>query len=450
MMLHPDAKPASPAGPRDERRPCVLVVDDDPDLLLSLQDLLEVEGGYQVVVAASHEEAVALLDEFEPDLAIVDVCLGQTNGLDLIPELKSLVPGAVCLAMTADRSVERAVEAVRADADDYLLKPLEPARFLRTIEKHLDLRRTELERQEYQRKFRAVFQQTEQLVFLLEPSGELMEANEAALALAGLSGEEVVGKPFWETPWWSSSETSQKIRDLFDVAAQGTTIRHELEIIDLSGHSVILDLSIKPIRNERGQTDLILAEGRDISELREALKQLAHRAHHDALTDLPNRIDFEDSLDRALARAIRHHRELVVFFIDLDGFKQVNDEFGHATGDQLLVEVARRLRSLTRKEDAVSRISGDEFCTFCAEIQGPDAADSVAARMTTHLGRAAQLGSHEIAVSASIGAAQYPADGSTVHELLRKADSAMYRVKREGGDGYAFFSEAPVSLADPV
>ncbi|MCH7666961.1 MAG: GGDEF domain-containing protein, partial [Acidobacteria bacterium] len=156
------------------------------------------------------------------------------------------------------------------------------------------------------------------------------------------------------------------------------------------------------------------------------------------------------SLDRALARAIRHHRELVVFFIDLDGFKQVNDEFGHATGDQLLVEVARRLRSLTRKEDAVSRISGDEFCTFCAEIQGPDAADSVAARMTTHLGRAAQLGSHEIAVSASIGAAQYPADGSTVHELLRKADSAMYRVKREGGDGYAFFSEAPVSLADPV
>lgn len=448
-MTHPNVEIDSLAGSPDETRPRILVIDDDPDLLLSLQDLLTIEGDYQVATAASPEDAVAVLGEFEPDLALVDVCLGQTNGLDLIPQLKSLRPGAAYLVMTADRNVESAVRAVRADADDYLLKPLEPARFLQTIKKHLDRRRIEFERQQYQRKFRAVFEQTAQLVFLLEPSGKLMEANEAALSLAGLTQEEVTGISFWETPWWSSSETAQKIRELFDVAAGGMTIRHELETIDVSGHSLILDVSMKPILDESGRTDLILAEGRDISELREALKQLAHRAHHDPLTELPNRVDFEESLDRALARAIRHNRELVVFFIDLDGLKQVNDECGHATGDELLIEVAQRLRCLTRKEDAVSRISGDEFCTFCADIRGPNAAQAVAARMTTHLSRPAQLGGHEIAISASIGAARYPADGSTVHDLLRKADSAMYQVKRGGGDGYTFFSEAQIALTDP-
>jgi diguanylate cyclase (GGDEF)-like protein len=168
-------------------------------------------------------------------------------------------------------------------------------------------------------------------------------------------------------------------------------------------------------------------------------QELEHRAHYDALTQLPNRLLGLQELGRAVAAAARQNRCLAVLFVDLDGFSAVNDSLGHAAGDQLLVHSARRLRASVRESDIVARLSGDEFAVVLTEVrEGADAA--VAARkIVAALSGPCALGTGSAFVSASVGIALYPADGATAQTLLQHADLAMYRAKRRGRGQFAFF-----------
>ncbi|NWJ96219.1 MAG: diguanylate cyclase [Chloroflexi bacterium] len=167
-------------------------------------------------------------------------------------------------------------------------------------------------------------------------------------------------------------------------------------------------------------------------EQRRLNDQLSYQAHHDALTGLPNRILFEDRLQQALAQAQRHTQENVgVLFVDLNRFKQVNDTLGHAVGDSLLQQVGERLQHCLRHCDTVARIGGDEFTIILSELKNPQYATQIAEKLQKVIEEPFIIKGHELFITASIGISLYPDDGTTVPELLRKADAAMYQIKEE-------------------
>jgi diguanylate cyclase (GGDEF)-like protein len=168
---------------------------------------------------------------------------------------------------------------------------------------------------------------------------------------------------------------------------------------------------------------------------------LAHQAYHDALTGLANRSLFHDRLAQALARAKRHGGTVAVLYVDLDGFKLVNDRAGHDIGDSLLVEFAERLRGAVRIEDTVARMGGDEFAIVMEDLGDIGVVTGIAARFVEEASRPFAIGDHEIVVSASVGIAYSRMGHEDVESLLRDADLAMYRAKDAGKNGFIVSSE---------
>lgn len=168
-------------------------------------------------------------------------------------------------------------------------------------------------------------------------------------------------------------------------------------------------------------------------------KQLAHQAHYDALTGLPNRLLFENRLKQALMQANDSKLKAALLFLDLDRFKIINDTLGHQVGDELLRQVAKRLRSCLRSNDMVARMGGDEFTVILSDVKNTKAAELVAQKIIRVLDEPFIIEKQELNVSSSIGISYYPDDGEDIYELLRKADSAMYRAKGEGRGSYQFY-----------
>ena len=174
------------------------------------------------------------------------------------------------------------------------------------------------------------------------------------------------------------------------------------------------------------------------SSLAEANEELVQLALHDTLTKLPNRILLEDRLEQAIESASRRRGHFAVLFFDLDGFKAVNDAYGHHTGDALLIDLAQRIRQALRTQDTVARLGGDEFIVLSEVLEPTDAAN-VADRLIDAIARPVTVYGHDVLVTSSVGIAVYPNDGEDTHALLTNADAAMYHAKRLGGTGYSFF-----------
>lgn len=186
----------------------------------------------------------------------------------------------------------------------------------------------------------------------------------------------------------------------------------------------------------------------DVTEQHRQQALIERLAHHDPLTDLPNRALMLDRLGQALAR-VRRGEAMALYYLDLDRFKPVNDTYGHAVGDALLVELARRLREATRETDTVARVGGDEFVVLQSNVRLVSDMETLAQRLVRSLGAAYLVGDRRIQIGVSIGIALAPLDGLDAEELLSKADSALYRCKSIGGNGYLFHAagRAPMAAA---
>src|SRR5581483_5859104 len=165
---------------------------------------------------------------------------------------------------------------------------------------------------------------------------------------------------------------------------------------------------------------------------------ISHMAHHDSLTELPNRLFFQERLEEAFGRLRRYDEHFAILCLDLDRFKVINDTLGHAVGDALLKSVAERLRMAVRDTDMVARLGGDEFAVIRLDPNQPSNSDNLARRIVDLIGNPHELNGHRIVVSASVGVAVAPRDGTTSGQLLRNADIALYRAKEVGRGGHRF------------
>ena len=209
----------------------------------------------------------------------------------------------------------------------------------------------------------------------------------------------------------------------------------------------IVELIASPLFDDKGEMYAIIEVARDITErmqieelLNENEKRLHHLAHHDPLTNLPNRLLFEDRLKQALSKARRSHRQVALFFLDLDNFKTVNDSLGHDYGDMLLIDVAKRLTKSVRESDTVARLGGDEFLVLLEEIESIEMIETMAQRVCQALTHELSKNDFTQIISASIGISIYPEDAATAQQLMKNADLAMYRAKNVGKASYQFYS----------
>lgn len=255
----------------------ILIIDDDPEIIEALSAVLQMESpNYVIQTANSLDEAYKKLEEDQPDLALIDISLGAQSGLDALPFIKKKYPDIVCIMMTAHRDVEFAAKAIRNGADDYLHKPLDPLPFLSTINQYLDRQRKARKAAEVEARYKAVFEQTFQMIFLLDNSGDILEVNDTALNFRKIQRSKVVGRPFWLAPWFGNASVSTKetLRLYFHQALNGKMIRSEIQIDDINNEKRTFDVSLKPILDIKKNTRHVIAEARDVTDYRESQEKL--------------------------------------------------------------------------------------------------------------------------------------------------------------------------------
>jgi diguanylate cyclase (GGDEF)-like protein/PAS domain S-box-containing protein len=302
----------------------------------------------------------------------------------------------------------------------FLVKPLQNALELESIKSH------------------KIVEMAAEGIVTISTEGKIQSFNRAAQRIFGYSEQEMIGKNV-------SVLMTQPHRDRHDgylsrylqtgeAHVIGKT--QELQGLRKDGTTFPMDLAISEVK--LGDTHLFTGMLRDISEQKLAQQQIEQLAHYDALTHLPNRTLFYDRLGQAIIIAKRNQRSIMLMYIDMDGFKQVNDMMGHHAGDLLLVEVAKRLRLCVRESDTLARLGGDEFTVILNDTHEPEDMEMLAKKIIESIAHPFVLEGRAVNIGVSIGIARYPDDASTTGTLLIVADKAMYAAKAAGKNTYRF------------
>ena len=274
-------------------------------------------------------------------------------------------------------------------------------------------------------------------------SGNITFFNPIAGSMVGWTLKEAAGHHLTEVFRIVDATTRKAILDpMAKAASENLTGKLPLNclLIRRDGHEVFIEDSVAPIHDHEGTVTGAVIVFRDVSAARAQSEQMAHLAEHDSLTGLPNRLLFCDRVGQAISLARRHGGQVAVLFVDLDGFKQINDSMGHAAGDTLLQSVAKRLLACVRNPDTVSRYGGDEFAVLLQDVHRPQDAAATARRVLSALDEAHLIDGQQVHITASIGVSVYPDDGLDAETLIKNADTAMYRAKKSGCQGCEFYS----------
>jgi diguanylate cyclase (GGDEF)-like protein/PAS domain S-box-containing protein len=312
------------------------------------------------------------------------------------------------------------------------------------------LRREMNERAVADAKYRELVDNANTIVLRMNVDGTVSYFNEFAQQFFGYTAEEILGRHVVGTIVPErESDTGRDLADMIDaILAHPENFEHnENENMTKDGRRVWVRWANKVLLDENGRPSGVSCFGQDITESRQAQELVHTMAFHDTLTGLPNRRLLLDRLQQALALSARSGRHGALLFIDLDKFKQLNDTYGHDSGDRLLVEVARRLQACVREGDTVARLAGDEFVVMLEELDEAEAAarrqaETVAAKIVEQLGQPCALGPIDHRTSASVGIAMFHDREPGVDALLKRADRAMYAAKAAGRGTWRFFDES--------
>jgi len=287
--------------------------------------------------------------------------------------------------------------------------------------------------------FRTVFEAAPVGMELVSLDGKLLKVNVALCEMLGYSMDELSGKPLAKVTDPDDIEKDRTAVELV-ISNKNDSMKIEKRYIHKDGHTIWTQRTVTLARDEAGKPSYLIAQIEDITERKEEQSEIHGLAHYDTLTGLPNRRMLMNRLGRHLKQAHWNQKVLALMFIDLDGFKKINDTLGHDVGDELLKAAAGRLSSCVRGDDTVARLGGDEFVVILKEIPDPANAALVAQKVVTTIAAPIQVASHELRVTASIGIGIFsPAKPVDMDELIKQADTAMYWTKQAGRNGYHFF-----------
>ncbi len=283
-----------------------------------------------------------------------------------------------------------------------------------------------------------VFRTTNEAVAIADAHQRIIQVNRAFTQITGFSQDDLNDSSL------SLIYSARNQQELAETVTRGVAERGgwqgEIWSRRKSGEAFPAWMSINQVCNEKGEVSNFVAVFADISHLKRTQQKLAHLAHHDPLTGLPNRLLFGARLEHAVARAEREQGGLAVFFLDLDQFKLVNDSLGHLAGDELLLQVARRLKGVIREEDTLARLGGDEFTLVQEDVRAPRDASRLAEKLLRTFDAPFQVAGEELHVGGSIGISLFPDDARDPEGLLRNADNAMYNAKRAGRNRFHFYT----------
>lgn len=295
------------------------------------------------------------------------------------------------------------------------------------------------ERKQAETRLRQLIDASGEGIFGVDADGICVFCSPAAVRMMGCrDSSELLGQPILRL----LSNHNRELEEKLAVFRSGVSARVDSESFwRADGSSFPVEYRLAPIFAEDKVTGAVLTF-QDITERRRSQAQIWLRANYDQLTGLPNRSLFHDRLEQAMLQENRAGRSLALLFIDLDGFKEVNDRHGHSAGDQLLKEVGRRLRAAVRESDTVARLGGDEFTIILPDARERAGVETAARKILDAVAAPYRLAGRRMTISCSIGIALYPADGASLTALVRNADAAMYRAKKAGKNTCRFYSEA--------
>ncbi|HEY9145215.1 MAG TPA: EAL domain-containing protein [Thiobacillus sp.] len=423
----------------------VLIVTADPDDARTLERVLgKAKGGpFAIEWVTRRSDALERLRAGGIDAILADLSLPDSQGIETFDQLFAATPQTPILTLSAVEDDALATEAVQRGAQGTLSKDhfgssLVP-QSLRNI-----IQRKAVEESLYLEKTRAeiTLNSISDAVIGTDMSGNVDYLNVAAESMTGWTREEARGHPIAEVMHIINGTTRESERNPVELVLQlnrpmGLTAGTVL--VRRDGKEAPIEDSAAPIHDLNGQIAGAVIVFHDISAAQAMRMKMAHLAHHDFLTNLPNRLLLNDRITQAIALAKRRGTHLAVLFLDLDNFKHINDSLGHETGDKLLQSVALRLSACVRGSDTVSRLGGDEFVVLVTEDKYAEDAALTADKIIAALAAPHAIDKRELHVTTSIGISVYPTDGENTETLIKNADTAMYHAKEKGRDNYQFF-----------
>ncbi|MDB5839521.1 MAG: hypothetical protein JWQ23_1473 [Herminiimonas sp.] len=430
----------------------ILIVDDEIHNRRLLEALLQPEG-YRTLTAVNGEDALAATASHQPDLIVLDVMMPGMNGYEVAKLLKASASTASIPIIMVTALDDRGARLAGLDAgvEDFLTKPVDRAELwlrvrnllrLKSLNDLLQSQSWMLEQKVQARtadlqRFRTAMDFTADSIFLVSRSTmRFVEVNATACKMHGYTRDELLKLG----PEHLSTLSRQQLENIYDATIErpGTNDMAESRLKRNDGSIFPVEMHRQALPSDNDW--IMVCVIRDITERREVERRLKQLAHYDSLTGLPNRLLFFETLKKSLLQASDGAWKIAVMFIDLDNFKNVNDTFGHAIGDELLVQVSNRLAQCIRIRDTVGRLGGDEFALILNMQDGQQGVIAVANKIHKALAMPFDLNGHEMVITASIGITVHPEDASDPETLIKYADTAMYRAKQAGRNTFRFFT----------
>jgi diguanylate cyclase (GGDEF)-like protein/PAS domain S-box-containing protein len=430
----------------------VLLIEDNPGDARLLREMFNEQGSRStdVTIMRSMGEAEKYLAEHAVDIIVLDLGLPDGQGLDVVRRAHAAAPRVPLVVLTGLDDESLAALALQAGAQDYLVKSqIDTYGTTRGLLRALRyaIERKALEDALFVEKERAqvTLNSIGDAVACTDMSGKLTFLNIVAEKLTGWSWQEAAGRPMAEVFQILDTTDRTIIPNPMNMAVRQDQTVHlpaNSILVRRDGFEIPIEDSVAPIHDHEGNAAGAVIIFRDVSAARAVALQMTHSAEHDYLTGLPNRMLLNDRISQAVALAQRHKKHVALLFLDLDGFKHINDSLGHPVGDKLLQSIAERLGECVRASDTVSRQGGDEFVVLLSEVEESEDAAITARRMLQAVTQPHSVGRHDLHVTASIGVSVYPDDGLDAETLIKNADTAMYQAKENGRQNFQFFKPA--------